>query len=199
MNHVSPAKGLSGAPVAVSFGEDPPPGGAAVINGYHELSDAVFLDLLDEVGPRGVWGTAATLLGSCSAATLLVGGLAYQVSLLWLGASFASLAALLVGTFGWERRARRQALCACGRRLGLSAPFAAALAADLESPSREREGPRSEGGGGSWPEERLALLRALQRRREHSRALASPSAARLDGTLAHDADEGGAEGPGDEA
>lgn len=202
MKHAPSAKGLSGAPVAVSFRGDRPGEGAGSINGYHELSDAVFLALLDEAGPRGVWGAAATLLGGCSAATLLVGGLAYQVSLLWLGAGFASLAALLAGALGLERRARRRALRALGVRLGLSDSFAAGLAADLENPVRRGDTSRREGGGGSWPEERLALLRALQHRRVQALALAPAlaltSAEGLEKGSAHHAGEGGSEYPSEE-
>lgn len=200
MNHAPSANGLSGAPVAVSCGGDLPGGSAGAINGYQELSDEVFLALLDDVGPRGLWGAAATLLGGCSAATLLVGGLAYHLSLLWLSAGFAAVAALLVAALEVERHARRRALRGGAQRLGLSETFAAELVAELDNPSRRDNGSGSEGRGSSWPAERLALLRALQRRREQARVRvpASTSGEMLPGASAHDPDEGSAEGPGDE-
>ncbi|MFZ9886753.1 MAG: hypothetical protein ACO3JL_04550 [Myxococcota bacterium] len=184
--------------MAVSLGGEGHGGGRGLITGYHELSDTLFLALLDEVGPRGVWGTAATLLGGCSAATFLVGGLAYHVSALWLSAGFASLACMLAGTLATERRQRRQALMACGVRLGLSEGFAAQVALDLERPVRSDEGTGAAAGlGASWPEERLGHLRALQHQRERGRApgLMGESSGRSD----HQAGEGGGDGSCHEA
>lgn len=155
----------SGAPIAVPRERDEQVARSR-IDGYHQLDEETFASLLDEVGPRGLGTTVVSLLAASTAATFALGWLVYGLPTVTLVVVLLFLAGGTWGSYGIDRRRRRRLVVEAALARNFSERFAVRLARDLELmkgwlPPEERPGPLA-----SWPTEKEALVRALQRVRE---------------------------------
>lgn len=155
----------SGAPIAV------PQASAdqvalSRIDGYDQLKEEDFRRLLDEIGPPGLGTTVVTLLSASTAASFLLGWLAYGVPLFTLVSALVVLSGVTYGTARLDRRRRRRLVAGAAVDLGFTERFANRIARDLELmkgwlPPEERPAAFS-----SWPTEKEALVKALRHVRE---------------------------------
>ncbi len=154
--------GPSGAPIAVP-GDSDAPIARSRIDGYDQLDEATFVQLLDEVGPRGLGATVVRLLAGSTAATFLLGFLGYGLPLVTLLVVLTFVAAGDAGFAALDRRRRRRLVIDAALGLGFSERFATRVAHDLELMNRWL--PREERTGllGSWASEKQALVTALRR------------------------------------
>lgn len=154
--------GPSGAPVAVPRDEVDQVAPSR-IDGYDRLDEETFRGVLDDVGPRGLGTTVVSLLAASTAATFALGWLVYGLPTLTLVVVLLFLGGGTWGSYRIDRRRRRRLVVDAALGRGLSERFAVRLARDLELmkgwlPANERPGPLA-----SWPTEKEALVRALQR------------------------------------